>query len=50
MRAARIARPVALRGASVSAQTSDAIGESVTNPIDFEEVPGANLRKVIDAP
>ena len=35
MRIARIARPAALRDASVSAQTSASINELVTNPRNF---------------
>ena len=49
MRIARFSRPVALYDASVSAQTSEAIGESIFNMIDFEEVADVNVVKVIGA-
>ena len=43
MRISRIARPGALYGASVSAQTSDEADETNINPIDFEEMVDLNL-------
>ena len=45
MRIASIARPGALYGASVSAQTSEAIG----NPSDFEEISDANMASAASA-
>ena len=46
---ARVARPGALCDASVSAQTSEATGETIVNPIDVEESDDANVAKLIDA-
>ena len=48
MRIARIARPGALREASVSAQTFETVDEVVVNPIDFEEAGNVNGAKLID--
>ena len=45
---ARIARPVALYGASASAQTAETIDETIVNPIDFEEVGDVNVARLID--
>ena len=47
MRISRIARPGALRAASASARTFATIGESIINPIDFDEVPDVNTARVI---
>ena len=44
----RIARPDALYGASVSAQTVDGNGQLILNPADFEEIVGVNLAKSTD--
>ena len=49
MRFDRIARPVALYGAPVSARTSATIAEAIVNPIDFEEVPDGDMDKVLGA-
>ena len=50
MRIARIARPGALCDASASAQTFGTIGESIVNPMDFEEVADVDIvSKVIEA-
>ena len=43
MRIARISRPGAFYGASVSAKTFEAIGESIVNPIDLEEIFDVNM-------
>ena len=44
---ARIAMPDALYGASVSAKTFESINESITNPIDFNDVVDVYLTKAI---
>ena len=44
-RIARIARPCALRDASVSARTFESINETIINLIDFNDVVVANLTK-----
>ena len=43
MRIARIYRPDALYGASISAHIVEASGQVVVNPIDFEEAVGVNI-------
>ena len=48
-RIARIARPGALYDASVSVPICDTIGESIINPIDFEEAPDVTVSKAIGA-
>ena len=48
-RVAGIARPVALYGASVSAQNCEAIVKSIINPIDFGEIADANLAGAANA-
>ena len=47
IRIARIARPDALYGASVSAQAFGSVGESVINPNDFDAISVVNLTKDI---
>ena len=49
MRIARIARHGALYDASVSAQTSEEVGETIVNPTDFEEVVDVNVDKLTGA-
>ena len=49
MRIARIAMPGALCGESASAQNSGTFGETVINPIDFEEITDVNIDKVLGA-
>ena len=49
MLVARIARPVALYGASVSAQTSETADETIVRPIDFEEFAYVYVAKLICA-
>ena len=48
MRIARIARPGALYYSLVSGQTSKETDETIINPIDCEEVVGANLAAILD--
>ena len=50
MRISRIAIPGALYDASVSAQTSVVVGESIINPIDPEELADVNFAKVLGDP
>ena len=45
MRIARIARPEALYGASVLAQTFEAADEAILNPIDFDGIADLDLAK-----
>ena len=47
MRIARISRPGALYGASVSSQTSETIDETIVNPFDPEEVPDVHISNVL---
>ena len=49
MRSARIERPESLYDSSSSAKTFETIGESIINPIDFEEVADVNLTKELEA-
>ena len=48
IRISRIARPGALYGASVSAQTSETIDDAIVNPIDFDEFVDADSAKVLE--
>ena len=48
MRIARIARPGALRDASISAKTPEAIDEAIINPIAPDEIADANLAEVLE--
>ena len=45
IRIARIAMPDASYDASVPAQTSEAVGDTILNPIDFVEIADLNLAK-----
>ena len=49
MRIARIARQVALYDASAPAQTCETVGETIKNPIDFDEVDTVNVAKLVGA-
>ena len=49
MRIARIARPGSLYGASASAQTFEAIQESVVSPSNFNEIADVNLARAANA-
>ena len=44
---ARFARPGALYYASVSSQAFEAIGETIANPSNFEEVAAVNVAKFV---
>ena len=46
---ARIERPGALYDASFPSQTSETAGETIINPIDFEEVADVDVSKLIGA-